>query len=114
MSSEAKINHGPSKTQRFDMTDDEGVPTETHEEELTDKEKYKKERTEAKKEKMKERVRKNLDKKKAAEDEFMKQAEQEQRDNLAFPTELTGGASASTGPEPPKQPKTPRPPRNRS
>ena len=35
---------------------------------------------------MKERVRKNLNKQKATEDEFMMQAEREQKDNLAFPT----------------------------
>ena len=35
MSVEAKTNHGTSKTQTFDMTDDDGVPTEEHEEELT-------------------------------------------------------------------------------
>ena len=38
----------------------------------------------------------------------MQQAEQEQRDNLALPSELTGGASSSQGPLPPKQPRTPK------
>ena len=61
---------------------------------------------------MKEKVRKNLAKKKATEDELMEQAEQEQRDNLALPTELTGGASSSQGPLPPKQPRTPRSPKS--
>ena len=53
MSAEAKIKHGTRKTPTFDMTDDDGVPTDTYEEELAEKEKYQKERTEAKKEKMK-------------------------------------------------------------
>ena len=41
---------------------------EAHEAKLTEKEKYKNERTQAKKDKMKERVQKNLNKKKATED----------------------------------------------
>ena len=105
---ETKIKHGKKEPQRFDMTKDD-EPTEEHEAELTEKAKYKKERTQAKKDKMKEHLRKNLSKKKAAEDEFMKQAEQNQRDDLALASEpVTGGASSSQGPPPPKQPRTPK------
>ena len=43
--------------QQFDMTKDD-EPMEAHEAELTEKEKYKNERTQAKKDKMKERVKK--------------------------------------------------------
>ena len=57
---------------------------------------------------MKDNLRKNLAKKKATEDELMEQAEQEQKDNLAFHTEPTGGASSSQGPLPPKTPRTPK------
>ena len=49
------------------MTQDD-EPTEEHEAELTEQEKYKRERTQAKKDKMAERVRDNLAKKKATED----------------------------------------------
>ena len=65
---ETKIKHRTSKTQTFDMTKDDDIPMEEHEEELTEKEKYKKERTQANTDKMKERVQKNLNKKKATED----------------------------------------------
>ena len=61
---------------------------------------------------MKDKLRKNLNKKKATEDEFTQQAEQEQRDNLALPSEPTGGASSSQGPLPPKQPRTPKTPKS--
>ena len=62
-----------------------------------------------KKDKMAERVKNNLAKKKSTEDEFMKQTEQNQRDDLAFASApVTGGASSSQGPLPPKQPRTPK------
>ena len=65
---ETKIQHKEKKPQTFDMTKDEDVQMEEHEEELTEAEKYKKARTQAKKDKMKERVQNNLNKKKATED----------------------------------------------
>ena len=108
---ETKIKHKAKKPQTFDMTKDDDVQMEEHEEELTEAEKYKKARTQVKKDNMKDKLRKNLAKKKATEDELMEHAEQEQRDNLALPTELTGGASSSQGPLPPKQPRTPRTPK---
>jgi hypothetical protein len=54
---ETKIKHGKKEPQRFDMTKDDDVPMETHEAELTEKEKYKKERTQAKKDKTIETLR---------------------------------------------------------
>ena len=69
---EAKIEHGKTAPQRFDMSKDDDEPMETHEAEPTEEAKCKKERTQAKKDKMKERVRKNLAKKKATEDEYLK------------------------------------------
>ena len=58
---------------------------------------------------MNERVRNNLAKKKAAEDEFMKQTAQEPKDDLEFKSPpVTGGASSSQGPLPPKTPRTPK------
>ena len=59
---------GTKTPQRFDVTKDDGVPTDTHEEELTEAEKYKKARTQVKKDKMKYNLRKNLNNKKATED----------------------------------------------
>ncbi len=95
------------------MSKDDGVPLETHEEQLTEEEKYKKARTQAKKDKIKCHFRKNFKKqtKQNIEEEHMMQTGQEQRDNLAFPSELAGGASSSQGPLPPKQPKEPQTPR---
>ena len=93
----------------FDVTKDDDVPMEIHEESLTEAEKYKKIRTQIKKDKMKEHLQRNLAKKKIVEDAFMKQAEQNQRDDLALASEpVTGGASSSQGPPPPKQPRTPK------
>jgi hypothetical protein len=60
---ETKIKHGRKEPQKFDMTKDD-EPMETHEAELTEKEKYKKERTQVKKDNMKERVKKTLQKRK--------------------------------------------------
>ena len=58
---------------------------------------------------MKERVKNNLAKKKTAEDEFMKQTAQDQKDDLEFASApVTGGASSSQGPLPPKLPRTPK------
>ena len=69
---------------------------------------------------MAERVKNNLAKKKSTEDEFMKQTEQNQKDDLEFASApVTGGASSSQGPLPPKakversrsrdqEPKTPK------
>ncbi len=37
MSAETKIEHKTKTPQTFDMTDDDGVPTEAHKEELTAK-----------------------------------------------------------------------------
>jgi hypothetical protein len=89
------------------MTKDDDVLMEIYETELLRNERHKKERTQAKKDKMKERVKNNLAKMKAAEDEFMKQPEQNQRDDLEFTSPpVTGGASSSQGPLPPKTPKT--------
>jgi hypothetical protein len=103
---ETKIKHGKKEPQRFDMTKDDDVPLETHEAELTEKEKYKNERTQVKKDKMKEHLQRNQAKKKIVEDAFMKQAEQNQKDDLALASEpVTGGASSSQGQPPPKQPK---------
>ena len=65
---ETKIKHKEKKPQTFDMTKDDDVQMEEHEEELTEAEKYKKARTQVKKDNMKEKVRKNLAKKKATED----------------------------------------------
>ena len=94
--------------QHFDISKDD-EPMEAHEAKLTDEEKYKKERTQVKKDKMKEHLRKNLSKKKTTEDEFMKQTEQNQKDDLEFASApVTGGASSSQGPLPPKQPRTPK------
>jgi len=105
---ETKIKHGQKEPQRFDISKDD-EPTEAHEAELTEKEKYKNERTQAKKDKMAERVKNNLAKKKSTEDEFMKQTEQNQKDDLEFASApVTGGASSSQGPSPPKQPRTPK------
>jgi hypothetical protein len=106
---ETKIEHGKTAPQKFDMTKDDDVPMETHEAELTEKEKYKKERTQARKDKMKQHLRKNLAKKKTAEEEFMKQTAQEQKDDLELASApVTGGASSSQGPLPPKTPRTPK------
>jgi len=92
----------------FDMARDDDLEEE-HEAELAEKEKYKKDRTQAKKDKTKQHLRKNLSKQKAAEDEVMKQTEQEQKDDLEFASApVTGGASSSQGPLPPKQPRTPK------
>ena len=105
---ETKIKHGKKEPQHFDISKDD-EPTEAHEAELTEKEKYKNERTQAKKDKMAERVKNNLAKKKSTEDEFMKQTEQNQKDDLEFASApVTGGASSSQGPDPPKQPRTPK------
>ena len=105
---ETKIKHGQKEPQHFDISKDD-EPTEAHEAELTEKEKYKNERTQAKKDKMAERVKNNLAKKKSTEDEFMKQTEQNQKDDLEFASApVTGGASSSQGPDPPKQPRTPK------
>ena len=53
-------------------------------------------------------MKNNLSKKKATEDEFMKQTEQEQKDDSELASvPVTGGASSSQGPLPPKQPRTP-------
>ena len=60
------------------MTKDDDVPMETYEADLIRNERKKNERKQAIKDKMEERVRNNLAKKKTAEDEFMKQTEQEQ------------------------------------
>ena len=58
---ETKIKHGKTKTpQTFDMTKDNDVPMEEHEEELTEAEKYKKARTQVQKDNMKDKLRKNL------------------------------------------------------
>ncbi len=58
---------------------------------------------------MKGHLRKNLAKKKATEDEFMKQTAQEQKDDLELASApVTGGASSSQGPLPPKTPRTPK------
>ena len=78
---ETKIKHGQKEPQRFDISKDD-EPMEAHEAELTEKAKYKNERTQAKKDKMAERVKNNLAKKKSTEDEFMKQTEQNQKDDL--------------------------------
>ena len=78
---ETKIKHGKKEPQHFDISKDD-EPMEAHEAELTEKEKYKNERTQAKKDKMAERVKHNLAKKKSTEDEFMKQTEQNQKDDL--------------------------------
>ena len=61
---ETKIEHGKTRPQTFDMSKDDDVPMETQEAELTEKDKYKKERTQAQKDKMKEHLRKNLANKK--------------------------------------------------
>ena len=61
---------------------DDDLPMETYEADLIRNERKKNERKQAIKDKMKERVRNNLAKKKTAEDEFMKQTEQEQKDDL--------------------------------
>ena len=88
---ETKIKHGQKEPQRFDISKDD-EPMEAHEAKLTDEEKYKKERTQVKKDKMKEHLRKNLSKKKTTEDEFMKQTEQNQKDDLEFASApVTGG-----------------------
>ena len=63
---ETKIKHGKKEPQRFDMTKDDDVPMETHEAELTEKEKYKKERTHAKKDKTIETLRKKTRKKESS------------------------------------------------
>ena len=55
---------------------------DTYEADLIRNERKKNERKQAIKDKMKERVRNNLAKKKTAEDEFMKQTEQNQKDDL--------------------------------
>jgi hypothetical protein len=68
MSAETKIEHGKKEPQRFDMSKDDDVPMETHEAELAEQAKYKKERTQARKDKMKGHLRKKLAKKKATED----------------------------------------------
>jgi hypothetical protein len=124
---ETKIKHGKKEPQHFDISKDD-EPEEAHEAELTEKEKYKNDRKQVKKDKMKEHLRKKLSKKKTTEDEFMKQTEQNQKDdaNLAS-APVTGGASSSQGPDPPKvessrsrsrsrdkEPKTPKTPKSES
>ena len=106
---ETKIKHGEKEPQQFDISKDDDVPMETYEADLIRNERKKNERKQAMKDKMKERVRNNLAKKKTAEDEFMKQTEQEQKEDSELASApVTGGASSSQGPLPPKQPRTPK------
>jgi hypothetical protein len=63
---ETKIEAGKTAPQKFDMSKDDDVPMETYEADLTEKEKYKKERTQVRKDKMKEHLRKKPCKKESS------------------------------------------------
>ena len=65
---ETKIKHGKKEPQKFDMTKDDDVSMDTYESDLIRNERKKNGRKQAIKDKMKERVRNNLAKKKTAEE----------------------------------------------